>query len=155
MLFLSAGFLFCFLPLFLLMLLIAPRRWKRAALLLGSVAFYVLANLHNPFSILILWTAVLFHYFAALLLQRRRDRVLLFLFVAVDVMALLSLRLLCNQMNERFYFTFPIGASLYLLMGISYLVDHYRDPTLHAEDLTVAALFVYLTVQSMDKKRWS
>ena len=142
MLFLSAGFLFCFLPLFLLMLLIAPRRWKRAALLLGSVAFYVLANLHNPFSILILWATVLFHYFAALLLQRRRDRVLLFLFVAVDVMALLSLRLLCNQMNERFYFTFPIGASLYLLMGISYLVDHYRDPSLHAEDLTQTALYL-------------
>lgn len=142
MMFASAGFLFAFLPAFLLCFMIAPKRMKRAVVMIGSVAFYVIANLHSPFSILILWVTVLYHYFAAILLQYRRDHFLLALFIAVDVMALFSLRLLCNQTTGHYYFTFPVGASLYLLMGISYLVEHYRDPSLHAEDLSQTALYL-------------
>ena len=142
MLFASAGFLFAFLPLFMLAFISVPKRFKYVVVLVGSIAFYVLSNLFSPFSILVLWLTVLFHYFAGLLLQRRRDRFLLVLFVIVDLVALLSLRLLCNQTAEQYYFVFPVGASLYLLMGISYLIEHYRDPDLRADDLTQTALYL-------------
>ena len=65
MLFASAGFLFAFFPLFMLMFAIVPDRAKKVAVLIGSVAFYVLATIYNPFSILILGLTVLLHYFAA------------------------------------------------------------------------------------------
>ena len=142
MLFASAGFLFAFFPLFLLMFALAPTRGKKAVVLIGSIAFYVLANLQNPFAIVVLWLTILFHYFAGLILRRFHDRFLLILFVAVDIMALLSLRLLCNQMLEQYYFAFPIGASLYLLMGISYLIDSFQMPELHADDLRTTALYL-------------
>lgn len=142
MLFASAGFLFAFLPIFMLVFAVVPDRAKKTVVLIGSVAFYVVANLRSPFAIAVLWLAVLFHYFAAHLLRRHHDRPLLALFIAVDIMALVSLRLLCNQMMEQYYFTFPIGASLYLLMGISYLVDSYREPSLGSDDLFLTALYL-------------
>jgi len=142
LLFASAGFLFAFLPLFLLIFAIAPARAKKAVVLIGSIAFYVIANFHNPFSVVVLWLAILFHFFAGWALRRFRDRFLLFLFIAVDIMALFSLRLLCNQMLEQYYFAFPIGASLYFLMGISYLVDNYQMPNPGIYDLTTTALYL-------------
>lgn len=142
MLFASAGFLFAFLPLFLLIFMVAPKRAKRAVVLLGSILFYVLANLHSPFSILVLWAAVLFHYFAAMLLRRRHDLILLCLLIAVDLAAFFSLRLLCNQTLEHYYFIFPVGASIYLLSGISYLIDHYRDSALPTDNLVQTALYL-------------
>jgi alginate O-acetyltransferase complex protein AlgI len=142
MLFASAGFLFAFFPLFMLMFAIVPDRAKKVAVLIGSVAFYVLANIYNPFSILFLWLAVLLHYFAALLLRRFHDRFLLILLITVDIMALFSLRLLCNQLLEQYYFTFPVGASIYFLMGISYLIDCYRNPAPQADDLMKTAMYL-------------
>lgn len=142
MLFASAGFLFVFLPLFLLIYALSPDKGKCAVILIGSIAFYVIANLNAPFSILVLWLTVLFHFFAGMALSRWHDRILLVLFLAVDVMAFFSLRLLCNQMLPQYYFTFPVGASLYLLMGASYLIEHYRDPSLRSDDLAQAALYL-------------
>lgn len=142
MLFVSAGFLFAFLPLFLLTFMAVPARARRVVLLVGSLVFYLLSHLFRPFSILVLWVAVLGHYFAGILLHRRRDRALLALFIAIDLLALVSLRLLCNQMSSQYYFPFPTGASLYLLMGISYLIEHYRDPSLRADDLFQTALYL-------------
>lgn len=142
MLFASAGFLFAFLPVFLLIFMIVPNRAKKAVVLIGSVAFYVIANIYEPFSIAVLWLVILFHYFAAFLLRRFRDRFLLILFILVDVMAFFSLRLLCNQMMDQYYFAFPIGASLYLLMGVSYLIDLYREPELCPDDLVRTALYL-------------
>lgn len=142
MLFASAGFLFAFLPIFLLLFMIVPGRAKKPLVLIASIAFYALANLHAPFSILVLWVAVLFHYFAAIALKHRHDRLLLALFIAVDLMAFFSLRLLCNQTMEHYYFVFPVGASIYLLSGISYLVDHYRDREMSAYNLIDTALYL-------------
>lgn len=142
MLFVSAGFLFAFMPIFLLAFMGVPNRAKRAVVLIGSIVFYILAHLYNPFAILVLWVTVLFHYFAGMLLHRRRDRFLLALFILVDLIALLSLRLLCNQTTEHYYYLFPTGASFYLLMGISYLIEHYRNPSLRAEDLSQTALYL-------------
>jgi len=142
LLFASAGFLFAFFPAFLLIFAIVPARAKKVAVLIGSIAFYVIANIYNPFSVVVLWLAILFHYFAGLILRRFRDRFLLILFIAVDVMALVSLRLLCNQLLEQYYFAFPLGASLYLLMGISYLIDHVQLPETHTEDLMTTALYL-------------
>jgi alginate O-acetyltransferase complex protein AlgI len=92
MLFVSAGFLFAFLPLFLLTFMLVPVRAKRIVLLMGSIIFYFLSHLFRPFSVLVLWVSVLGHYFAGILLHRRRDRFLLGLFIAVDLLALVSLR---------------------------------------------------------------
>ena len=142
MLFVSAGFLFAFLPLFLFAFMTVPRRVKSAVLLVGSIAFYVLAHLYEPFAILVLWLTVLYHYFAGMLLKRHRDRFLLGLLIAIDLLVLFSLRLLCNQLTEHFYFPFPTGASIYLLMGISYLIEHYRDPSLRAENLLHTAMYL-------------
>ena len=142
MLFVSAGFLFAFLPLFLLAFMAVPGRAKRIVLLVGSIVFYLLSHLLRPFSILVLWVTVLWHYFAGIFLHRRRDRFLLGLFIVVDVLALISLRLLCNHLSAQYYFPFPTGASLYLLMGISYLIEQYRDPTLPAEDLSQTARYL-------------
>lgn len=142
MLFASAGFLFAFLPIFLLLFMVVPARAKKPLLLIASITFYALANLRAPFSVLVLWVAVLFHYFAAMALKRWHDRLLLCLFIAVDVMAFFSLRLLCNQTMENYYFLFPVGASIYLLSGISYLIDHFRDRDLSADNLMDTALYL-------------
>ena len=75
MFFASAGFLFLFLPLFMLAFMVTPDRWKRYTLFAAGVLFYLLANWRTPLSVAILWFAVLFAYFYGAFLEIGRAHV--------------------------------------------------------------------------------
>lgn len=142
MLFASAGFMFLFLPVFLLLFMLSPDKSKKYVLFIAGLVFYVVVNIHSPLSIVVLWFAVLFQYFWGLLLSRFRRRPLLAIGVGVDVGVLLLLRILCNQTRDTYLFLFPVGASIYLLCAISYLVEHYRAREPMGDTLFDAALYL-------------
>lgn len=131
MLFTSASFVFLFLPLSLAAFYLSPTRHRRAMLLLISVAFYILANLASPLSIVLMAAAVTATYFAGLFvaprvrddaLGRRRRTV-----AAIGVLAALALFIVLRviaQVTVSAYF--PLGAAIWLLHCVSYIVDIAR-----------------------------
>lgn len=142
MFFASAGFLFLFLPLFMLAFMVTPDRWKRYTLFAAGVLFYLLANWRTPLSVAILWFAVLFAYFYGAFLARHRRPVFLALGIAVNVLVFLFLRIFCNQLRGSYLFLFPVGASIFLLNAISYLLEHYRAEEAVEDNLLDTATYL-------------
>ena len=71
MVFSSIGFIFWFLPIFLLIYYLAPSRWKNAVLLAGSLWFYAYGETVYVFLMI---ASILVNYFFSLQMRRRTIR---------------------------------------------------------------------------------
>ena len=139
MLFSSAIFLFLYLPSFLLVYYLLPKRWHNALLFAASLFFYAWGE--GPV-VLVLLASALINYFAGQLIERGRRRAGLALSLAG------SLSLLFYYKYANFLFdsargfaeavalpaadsltlstiALPIGISFYTFQGISYTLDIY------------------------------
>lgn len=126
MLFPSPVFLFIFLPFTMLSYLAVPRKHKRTALLAYSVLFYIFANSHRPINILLMAAVILLAYVAGELMRRNRSRTLVALFVSLIICVLFVVRIIGQLLYRSHYDFYPLGASVYMLAAISYVVDVYR-----------------------------
>ena len=141
MVFNSVVFLFCFMPLALLLYYLAPGRAKNAVLLLESVLFYCWAGITWLPLIAVL---VLVNYLAGLFLGRRQAggrRLVLVLAVAVSAAALVFFKytnFLIDTLNQiaglglsslTFLSVLPLGISYYIFKLISYVADVYTRKT--------------------------
>ena len=141
MVFNSVVFLFCFMPLALLLYYLAPGRAKNAVLLLESVLFYCWAGIAWLPLIAVL---VLVNYLAGLFLGRRQAggrRLVLVLAVAVSAAALVFFKytnFLIDTLNQiaglglsslTFLSVLPLGISYYIFKLISYVADVYTRKT--------------------------
>ena len=141
MVFNSVVFLFCFMPLALLLYYLAPGRAKNAVLLLESVLFYCWAGITWLPMIAVL---VLVNYLAGLFLGRRQAggrRLVLVLAVAVSAAALVFFKytnFLIDTLNQiaglglsslTFLSVLPLGISYYIFKLISYVADVYTRKT--------------------------
>ena len=141
MVFNSVVFLFCFMPLALLLYYLAPGRAKNAVLLLESVLFYCWAGITWLPLIAVL---VLVNYLAGLFLGRRQAggrRLVLVLAVAVSAAALVFFKytnFLIDTLNQiaglglsslTFLSVLPLGISYYIFKLISYVADVYNRKT--------------------------
>ena len=141
MVFNSVVFLFCFMPLALLLYYLAPGRAKNAVLLLESVLFYCWAGIAWLPLIAVL---VLVNYLAGLFLGRRQAggrRLVLVLAVVVSAAALVFFKytnFLIDTLNQiaglglsslTFLSVLPLGISYYIFKLISYVADVYTRKT--------------------------
>ncbi len=133
MLFSSISFLYYFLPVFLLVYLCAPWKYKNVVLLLASLLFYFLGE---PVYILILIFSSLVDYLHGLLLERYHNKIILLSSIIINVGLLGIFKysgFLIDNVNSIFGTGFlnpglalPLGISFYTFQTMSYTIDVYR-----------------------------
>ena len=152
MVFSSAVFLFCFLPVvFLLSRLPFGRRWQNALLAAASLVFYAFGNLHY---VPLFLASILINYCTGLLLggRFRHSRAVL------TVNVLLNLGILCVFKYTDFLIAnlnavtgaqihpvgliLPIGISFFTFQGLSYTIDVYRRPEEYSRNFLKLLLYI-------------
>ena len=130
-------FLFYFLPLFFAVYYLVPFRFKNAALVLGSAAFYFLGA--GARDCLLLGASIVFHYALARGMEGRTVHVrkaLLVFGLCIDLFGLVyfkyaafileNLGKLTGQAFSLVHLALPLGISFYLFQSAGYLIDVYR-----------------------------
>jgi len=147
MVFSSNLFLFGFLPIFLVCLLVLPARFRNIFILLASLVFY---SAGSGLLIWILVFSIIWNYFFAHLIARKKSRSTL----ALGVLANLSLLGYFKYANffsreisiflsglgvssdqSVLSITLPIGISFYTFQATSYLFDVYRKTVNPSESI--------------------
>ncbi len=164
MLFSSLGFLFRFLPVFMVLYLIVPARYRNIVLLLGSLVFY---GVGEPHFVLLLVVSVLINYGLSHYMfwepsspqqnrrakAARRRRVALILSLAVDFGLLFVFKywdfaagavngLAGREAVPLLSLALPVGISFYTFQMASYQIDCYRGTLDKPADFVPFATYV-------------
>lgn len=155
MVFSSNLFLFGFLPVFLVLLFIIPARFRNAFILAASLVFYAAGSGRL---IWILVFSILWNYYFAHLIARRKSRSTLMLGVLTNL-GLLGYFKYANFFSREvatflgslglapdqtiLSVTLPIGISFYTFQAASYLIDVYRNKV--EPSASVVGFGMYLT----------
>lgn len=127
--FTSPLFIFIFLPLMVAALVFVPARHRRWTIIISGIAFYIIANIKTPVSILFLAICAAFTYcasYAVYVKRQKKKKTVLIFSVSVCLASLVILRVLGVQL-EAYSITFlPLGMSIYLLAAVSMLIDIWR-----------------------------
>lgn len=117
----SIEFIFYFLPLFLAVYYIFPKKLRSTVMLAGSLLFYAFASSGNYWWVTVFALCTVLCYGAALTLQGRRKGILLavYLFILALILAFAKL-----YQGGRYL---PAGMSFYLFQLAAYLIDTYRE----------------------------
>ncbi len=120
----SPLFLFLFLPLTLPILPLCPKRHRKAAMALISVAFFLLANLQNPWGLLPVGTVLLLVCLLVCIPTEIFSRLRLALGISLSLGIFLAARIMAEFFPSLF--TYPLGLGLVTLGAISICIDRYR-----------------------------
>ena len=148
MLFSGVGFLFRFLPVFMVIYLVVPAKYRNIVLLLGSLVFY---GVGEPYFVLLLVFSILINYGLSRYMfweprspqqnrkkkaARRRkvalgasliiDFGLLFVFKYWDFAAQTVNHAVGREIAPLLMLTLPLGISFYTFQMVSYQIDCYR-----------------------------
>ena len=144
MIFSSVLFLFRFLPLFMAVYFMAPKRMKNFVLLVGSLFFYAWGE---PEYVVLMATSILFHYMTVLSMERclestriRGAKIWITSIICVDVLVLALFK-------YSGFFPLPIGISFYTFQAISYSVDVYRKDSKAEKNLIMFASYITMFPQ--------
>lgn len=169
MLFSSVGFLFRFLPVFMLIYLIVPAKCRNIVLLVGSLIFY---GVGEPYFVLLLVFSVIINYGLSRYMfweprspqqnrakkRARRKKValaaslvidfgLLFVFKYWDFAAETVNGLARREIVPVLMLTLPLGISFYTFQMVSYQVDCYRGTQQEPADFVPFAAYVSMFPQ--------
>lgn len=154
MTFYSPGFIFLFLPCFVLLYAISGSKMRNAVLFFGSMLFYWFASGRELIPIAVLLVSVLFNYTAGLFIDIAKNKARTVLFAVCTVTnaaALLSPKIIsiitdafAGALPEGIAIAAPIGFSFYMFRNMSYLRQVY-DGKIRAEQ-SFLALGAYLTL---------
>ena len=139
MVFSSIFFLFCFLPIVLIVYFIVPKRWKNLVLLLFSLFFYAWGE---PVYVILMLLSILFNYVMGLDIAQRnaahrpkKAKASLIFTVIVNLFLLGFFKyagFLIGTINDLFVvnlpykeLALPIGISFYTFQTLSYIFDVY------------------------------
>ena len=136
----SLIFLIVFLPLFLLLFYVIPKKYKYLIVLFCSVIFYLYSGLFNFF---LLIGICIFNYIATRLLSRKNISFLWYLLIILNIIVLCLFKYGISSI-------FPLGISFYTFNNISYIVDIKRKK-IDAEKnilyyMTYILLFCHITM---------
>ncbi|MBQ6806736.1 MAG: MBOAT family protein [Lachnospiraceae bacterium] len=157
MLFSSVEFLFRFLPIFMIIYLLVPEKYRNIVLFSGSLIFY---GVGEPYYVLLLIFSVLVNYGISLLFFRQekghfvRKFVLLlallfnfsflFVFKYWDFVAQTINGILKWEGIPILALTLPLGISFYTFQMVSYLLDCYHDKI--KKDVTFIEFATYVSM---------
>lgn len=154
MVFSSLEFIFAFLPVFLLLYFITPKRFKNVTLLLGSIYFYAFGE---PVYVVLILCSIVVNYLMSTWIKGKYAGLFLTAALFLDVGTLLVFKY-ANFITEnvnRIYdldlppvnLTLPIGISFYTFQMISYLVDVYRGKIKTKQTLICFATYICMFPQ--------
>lgn len=154
MVFASITFLYYFLPIFLILYFIFPKKYKNIVLLIFSFIFYFYGE---PKYILLMLIEVLFSYFMTLSLEKNKSKSLLGIIVSFHIFLLCVFKyfnFIITNINSIFdgnisllNIVLPIGISFYTFQIISYEVDVYRGKVKASKSLIDYMTYVFLFPQ--------
>lgn len=140
MLFSSITFLYYFLPIFLIVYFLTPKKGKNPVLMFASFVFY---GWGEPVYLLFMFLSIAVHFLLALLIERHQERKLAKLWLGLAVA--FSLALLGYFKYSDFFIqnfnavtglslpllrlALPLGISFYTFQIMSYTIDVYRGRT--------------------------
>ena len=158
MLFSSLTFLYCFLPIVLIVYFAVPKRMKNLVLLLASLVFYFYGE--QAYTVLLLF-ASLSAYVHGLLIERFRNRPLSKVFLISSIVLGLGILVyfkytdfFLSNINALFQteipllkVVMPIGISFFTFQTISYTIDVYRGDAKVQKNFLHLATYVALFPQ--------
>ncbi len=158
MLFSSVEFLFRFLPVFMLIYLLVPEKYRNIVLLLGSLLFYAAGE---PYYVLLLLLSILVNYGAGKLILEKEKKIaknvlilsliynfgMLFVFKYWDFAAGLVNQLFAGEKIPLLSLALPLGISFYTFQIVSYLFDCYRGKLKEKADFVSFAAYVAMFPQ--------
>ncbi|MDE6064158.1 MAG: MBOAT family protein, partial [Lachnospiraceae bacterium] len=121
MVFSSILFLFRFLPAFLILYFVVPKRARNLVLFLGSLIFYAWGE---PVYVVLMLFSTLSDYIHGLLIARYRGKIAATCFLISSVV--INLGLLGFFKYSGLNLPLPIGISFYTFQTMSYTIDVYR-----------------------------
>lgn len=150
MLFSGIPFLYCFLPIVLILYAIAPKKLKNAVLMIVSLVFY---GCGGPRYLLLMVAAILIGYIVGLLIGHAKSKTAKKLFLTLSVAILAGLLgyfkyadFFVSNVNALFHSSIPllkvvlpIGISFYTFQILSYDVDVYRGTPVQKNLINFAA----------------
>ena len=144
MIFSSVLFLFRFLPLFMAVYFMAPKRMKNFVLLVGSLFFYAWGE---PEYVILMVVSILFHYASVLLMERclksdcmRGAKIWITSILCIDIFVLALFK-------YSGFLPLPIGISFYTFQAISYSIDVYRKDSKAEKNLIIFASYITMFPQ--------
>ncbi len=154
MVFASITFLYYFLPIFLILYFIFPKKYKNIVLLIFSFIFYFYGE---PKYILLMLIEVFFSYFMTLSLEKNKNKSLLGIIISFHIFLLCVFKyfnFIITNINSIFggnisllNIVLPIGISFYTFQIISYEVDVYRGKVKASKSLIDYMTYVFLFPQ--------
>lgn len=154
MVFSSLEFILIFLPVFLTLYYLTPKRFRNLCLFLSSLVFYAYGTRENPAHFFLLLIMLCVNFAAGLLIGRFPRKWLLFIGIGLDFGVLFLFKyssFLMKNLAAVFgisqfdvQIALPIGISFYTFQMVSYLVDVYRK-TISAEH-RILHFGVYVTM---------
>ena len=133
MVFSSILFIFFFLPVFLLLYFIAPKKIRNTILLIFSLIFYAWGE---PIYIILMILSTIINYILALLMNKNKKKIYLILCIIINVLLLGIFKYLgffIDNINDILNLnitnpnlTLPIGISFFTFQAMSYTIDVYK-----------------------------
>lgn len=132
------GFIFRFLPGFLLIYYLVPIKYKNPVLLMGSIIFYALGE---PYYIFLLLTSVVMNYLGGLRMEAFAEQTS----KRKGIMVLL----LCLNIGPLLLFKFtglpmPLGMSFFTFTALSYVLDVYLGRTKAETSIIQAGVYMMM-----------
>ena len=135
MVFSSAIFIFCFLPILFFFYFCLPKKCKNIVLLIFSLIFYAFGGANYLFTLLL---TVFISYLGGILIKKcSKKKLILFLTIALNLSFLIYFKytgFILSNINNLFNLNIsipsiimPIGISFYTFQSISYVIDVYRN----------------------------
>lgn len=152
MVFSSLEFLFIFLPVFFIIYLITPSKYKNIVILITSILFYGYGTISHPAYTLLIIISIIFNYALGILIgtSERFRRGYLAIGMILNFGCLLLFKYANFFLTQYSYFfhvpthiaehpifhlLLPIGISFYTFQAASYLIDVYWDNIEYEESL--------------------
>jgi len=155
MLFSSITFLFYFLPIFLLIYFLTPKKYKNIPVLVFSLIFYFLGE---PKYIVILILSCFINYYLSKLIEiKKQAKLYLLITLFYNVGQLLIFKYLdffINNINNIFninipytYLVMPIGISFFTFQALGYIIDVYNKKHKSAQNIIEFMTYISLFPQ--------
>lgn len=113
----SLVFILIYIPLLFLAIYLCPIKYRYITVLLFNIIFY---SYNGTINTILLLIVSLFNYVFGLLINKKKNIYLLFIFVVIDLVYLSFFKYKNN-------YVLPLGISFYIFNNVSYVIDIYKN----------------------------